>query len=120
MIKKILFFTGGSYVAGLEIVTLQLIKGLKDRGFDVRCVVNGWNDGDFNYSQFVEFNDLLLLAQNYGASALNSGERALVGEAFASDWELARSLVPEPTILLAAPVSLLCSGRRRPTIVALF
>lgn len=47
MIKKILFFTGGSYVAGLEIVTLQLIKGLKDRGFDVRCVVNGWNDGDF-------------------------------------------------------------------------
>ena len=47
MVKKILFFTGGSYVAGLEIVTLQLIKGLKDRGFDVRCVVNGWNDGDF-------------------------------------------------------------------------
>ncbi|HOZ79596.1 MAG TPA: glycosyltransferase family 4 protein [Ferruginibacter sp.] len=47
MVKKILFFTGGSYVAGLEIVTLQLIKGLKDRGIDVRCVVNGWNDGDF-------------------------------------------------------------------------
>lgn len=47
MVKKILFFTGGSYVAGLEIVTLQLIKGLKERGYDVRCVVNGWNDGDF-------------------------------------------------------------------------
>jgi UDP-N-acetylglucosamine:LPS N-acetylglucosamine transferase len=23
------------------------MKGLKEKGYDVRCVVNGWNDGDF-------------------------------------------------------------------------
>jgi L-malate glycosyltransferase len=47
MSKRILFFTGGSYVAGAEIITLLLLKGLKDKGHDVRCVINGWNDGDF-------------------------------------------------------------------------
>ena len=47
MSKKILFFAGGSYVAGAEIITLLLLKGLKDKGHDVRCVINGWNDGDF-------------------------------------------------------------------------
>ena len=47
MSKKILFFTGGAYVAGLEIMMLTLIRGLKDKGNDVRCVINGWNDGDF-------------------------------------------------------------------------
>ncbi len=79
-----------------------------------------WSDGDFNYSQFVEFNDLLLLAQNYGASALNANERAILGESFASDWELARSLVPEPTVSLASSAGLLCfAGRRRRSAIGL-
>jgi glycosyltransferase involved in cell wall biosynthesis len=45
--KKILVFIGASYVSGLEVVTLHLIRQLKERGHDVRCVVNGWNDGVF-------------------------------------------------------------------------
>lgn len=45
--SRILFFIGGSYVAGVEIVSLNLIKGLKESGFEVRCVINKWNDGDF-------------------------------------------------------------------------
>jgi glycosyltransferase involved in cell wall biosynthesis len=44
---KILFVAGGSYVSGLEIATLHIIKELKTRGFDIRCIVNGWNDGVF-------------------------------------------------------------------------
>lgn len=45
--KKFLFFVGGSYVYGLEIVTFQLMKELKENGFEVRCIVSGWNDGIF-------------------------------------------------------------------------
>jgi glycosyltransferase involved in cell wall biosynthesis len=44
---KILVFIGGSYVSGLEISTLHLINSLKSDGHDVRCVINGWNDGVF-------------------------------------------------------------------------
>lgn len=45
--KKILVIAGGTYVSGAEIVTLSVIKGLKENGFDIFCVVSGWNDGDF-------------------------------------------------------------------------
>jgi L-malate glycosyltransferase len=45
--KKILVFISASYVSGLEVVTLHLIRQLKESGHDVRCVVNGWNDGVF-------------------------------------------------------------------------
>lgn len=45
--QKILVFISASYVSGLEVVTLHLIRQLKARGHDVRCVVNGWNDGVF-------------------------------------------------------------------------
>ena len=47
MAKKILFFTGGSYVSGMEIITLHLMSCLKDQGYDVRCIFSGWNDGKF-------------------------------------------------------------------------
>jgi glycosyltransferase involved in cell wall biosynthesis len=43
--NKILVFIGGSYVSGLEIVTLHLISELKREGHLIRCIVNGWNDG---------------------------------------------------------------------------
>lgn len=45
--KRILVVIGGSYVSGLEVVTLHLIKGLKASGHEVRCLVNGWNDNQF-------------------------------------------------------------------------
>src|ERR1700733_9023907 len=45
--KRILFIVGASYVSGLENITLHLIRGLKERGYEVKCVINGWNDGVF-------------------------------------------------------------------------
>lgn len=47
MKKKILFLTIGSYVGGLEIVTLHLIRKLKAEGHELKCLVTGWNDGRF-------------------------------------------------------------------------
>lgn len=44
----ILFFYGGSYVYGKEKSILPLMKGLKERGYTVHNVSNGWNDGVFN------------------------------------------------------------------------
>jgi glycosyltransferase involved in cell wall biosynthesis len=44
---KILFFISGTYISGLEIVTLHLIKGLKERGYTIECVISGWNNNDF-------------------------------------------------------------------------
>ena len=57
------------------------------------------NVGDFNLDGHVNFDDLIVVAQNYNtspAAALEAG-----GEAFAADWALAQSLVPEPTMLFA-------------------
>jgi glycosyltransferase involved in cell wall biosynthesis len=45
--KRILFVCGGSHVSGAEIVTLQIMQSLAQRGHVVHCVVNSWNDGDF-------------------------------------------------------------------------
>jgi len=47
MAKKILVFCGGSYVFGAEIVTISVIKELQSNGFEVYCIVSGWNDGNF-------------------------------------------------------------------------
>ncbi|PZQ98740.1 MAG: hypothetical protein DI539_29120, partial [Flavobacterium psychrophilum] len=47
MKKRIVFFIGGSYVSGLEIITLHLIKELKQKGHEIYCVISGWNDGVF-------------------------------------------------------------------------
>lgn len=44
---KILFFCGGAYISGMEVVTLHLMKGLKEQGYEVRCIFSGWNDGNF-------------------------------------------------------------------------
>ena len=44
---KCLFIVGGAYVSGLEVVTLHLMRKLKEEGQEVRCIVNGWNDGMF-------------------------------------------------------------------------
>lgn len=47
MPRRILFFCGASYVFGKEIVTLNLIRELRDKGVIVHCIVSGWNNGDF-------------------------------------------------------------------------
>ncbi len=47
MNKRILFFVGGAYVSGMETVALHLMRGLKENGYDIRCVTSGWNDGNF-------------------------------------------------------------------------
>ena len=58
-----------------------------------------WAQGDFTYDGVVNFDDLIALAQNYGAGA---GAVTIGDAAFASDWALAQSLVPEPTSLFLA------------------
>jgi Lamin Tail Domain len=68
-----------------------------------------WSQGDFDFGGSVDFNDLLSLAQNYGGSGLNG--TTLEGTAFAEDWALAQSLVPEPGI--ACLLAGLTLGRRR-------
>ncbi len=69
-----------------------------------------WITGDFDGTGVVDFEDLLSLAQNYGASLLGVSTEAN----FEADWALARSLVPEPStlILLAATVPFALSRRR--------
>jgi hypothetical protein len=89
--------------------------------------------GDANLDGSVNFNDLLLLAQNYGQTDRDwfTGDFSLDGETgftdllalaqnynsgtstFQADWSLAQSLVPEPTLfclIAAAPLTLI---RRR-------
>jgi glycosyltransferase involved in cell wall biosynthesis len=44
---RLLFFAGGSFVYGQEIVLLDLMARLKQEGHDVLAVVSGWNDGDY-------------------------------------------------------------------------
>lgn len=77
-----------------------------------------WVDGDSNYDGTVNFDDLLKLAQNYGLGALTStaltdDQMSALGGAFAADWTLARSLVPEPTSLALASLVLPLVSRRR-------
>jgi hypothetical protein len=74
-----------------------------------------YEQGDTNYNNTVDFDDLLALAQNYGATfALtgSNGDSSPTGS-FASDWALARSMVPEPTMLSMVAGLALSSRRRR-------
>lgn len=59
--------------------------------------VDRWSEGDFDLNGNVDFDDLLVLAANYGAAAAPAGQ---LDAAFAADWALAQSIVPEPTALL--------------------
>ncbi len=72
-----------------------------------------WSKGDSNYSGTVDFDDLLALAQRYGTTLLESGEMVTGSRAdFASDWYLARSMVPEP-VAAGSLMALAAIGRRR-------
>jgi hypothetical protein len=72
-----------------------------------------WSEGDFNYDGVADFDDLVSLAQNYGHSMFAS-EAAMVGNAFAADFALAQSLVPEPASVAALVGVFAAVSRRRP------
>jgi glycosyltransferase involved in cell wall biosynthesis len=44
---SVLVVSGAGYVAGKEIVVLELIRGLRNAGHDARVAMSSWNDGDF-------------------------------------------------------------------------
>ena len=70
-----------------------------------------WTMGDFTGEGAVNFDDLIILAQHYNTSAYP----ALLGNvsaAFAADWALAQSLVPEPGALAVVAVSALLASLR--------
>jgi hypothetical protein len=71
-----------------------------------------WFDGDFTLNGTVDFQDLIILAQHYGTGAPLPIGTPGSGE-FAADWALARSLVPEPTTLLAIGVAAVALRRWR-------
>jgi autotransporter-associated beta strand protein len=71
-----------------------------------------WVDGDFDYDGAVNFDDLLALAQNYGGTVSISELAPLTSAAFAGDFAMALSLVPEPTSSLFL-LSLIPGNRRK-------
>jgi glycosyltransferase involved in cell wall biosynthesis len=44
---RILIVCGAGYVAGKEVVTLALLRGLRDLGHETLCATSTWADGDF-------------------------------------------------------------------------
>lgn len=76
-----------------------------------------WTGGDFDHDGSTDFDDLLALASNYNSAGLADASGSLgaagIGEAFAADWALAVSLVPEPGTLIASVGLLGIVSRRR-------
>lgn len=70
-----------------------------------------WNEGDFTYDSNVNFVDLLALAQNYNGTLSASELTQLGNNEFASDWTLAMSMVPEPTLATGLLAMLALAGR---------
>lgn len=102
--------------------------------------LKGTHFGDANLNGAVDFDDLLLLAQNYGntnnatgwslgnfdgsggvtfddllllAANYGQGTANLTPAAFAADWAAAQAIVPEPATLALAAGGLLLARRRR-------
>jgi hypothetical protein len=71
-----------------------------------------WANGDFTHDGNIDFNDLVELAQNYNTAAPADG---VLPVAFAADFALAQSSVPEPAVLTALALTL-CAIRRKPRI----
>jgi hypothetical protein len=75
-----------------------------------------WTQGDSNYDATISFDDLLALAQNYGAAVLIDGTIRVDPDrsaSFTSDWSMARSVIPEPSVVGAMTALALGVMRRR-------
>lgn len=70
-----------------------------------------WHQGDSDYNGSVNFDDLLSVAQNYGHVVVRDDADNSRSDNFENDWLLARSLVPEPVSVL--PIGLAARRRRR-------
>lgn len=70
-------------------------------------------EGDTDYNFIVNFDDLLALAQNYGGSLPSVAALSSLGSEFAHDWALALSLVPEPSTAFVLGAGSLAMRRRR-------
>lgn len=75
-----------------------------------------WEQEDFDFSGGVDFDDLLTLARHYGTTA-NANLPDGASAAFAADWALAQSIVPEPSAMIAliGTTALTANRRRRAT-----
>ncbi|MFM6926772.1 MAG: glycosyltransferase, partial [Ferruginibacter sp.] len=45
--RKLLVIAGGGYIYGAERVTLDVMAGLKQEGYQLQAIISGWNDGAF-------------------------------------------------------------------------
>ena len=45
--QKLLVIAGGDYIFGAEKVTLDVIEGLRNEGYNVAAIISGWGDGKF-------------------------------------------------------------------------
>ena len=71
-----------------------------------------WSKGDFNRDGTINFDDLIPLAQNYNIVGAPLTLPDNLSAAFAADWTLAQSLVPEPSVAVAS-LALFAPRRRR-------
>lgn len=71
-----------------------------------------WAQGDFTLDGVVNFDDLLILAQYYDGTTALDGNSS-IGKSIASDFALARSLVPEPTSVAVLCITTSLTRRRR-------
>ena len=107
--------------------------GLWEIEFQIRTLTSlDWLEGDANHDHAVNFDDLLVLAQNYGKPlggywdigdfngdfAVGFDDLLLLAQNYGNtamtDWALAQSLVPEPGLgaVFFVGASLLCARRR--------
>lgn len=74
-----------------------------------------WIDGDFSGDGTVDFSDLVTLARNYGATAPTASQLAQFDPSFRADVERAFADVPEPSAAAPVLLSTLIFAMRRNT-----
>lgn len=104
--------TGAQY----DVLTLSL--GEIAYGVDHETVVGMANDGGVERATSVGFDDLVVLARNYGATAPATSQLAQFDPSFRADAEQAFAQIPEPasaslTAVAAVALAMPSSHRRR-------